>query len=132
MIAGHLANRARGDQVQARIAHVSDGDLFAFHQGQREDAGHAGQFRVLARLREDSIVGRGNGVAYQCRGRHVRAPGYRIADRRHGDLRRALTRRLAANSIHDQECTARRIHPVAILIVIAHQAGIGRGSAGQR
>jgi hypothetical protein len=42
------------------------------------------------------------------------------ANGRHGDLRRALARGLPADSIHHQECAARRVHPVAILVALAH------------
>jgi hypothetical protein len=54
------------------------------------------------------------------------------ANGRHGDLRRTLARSLPADAIHYQECAARRVHPVAILVSLAHEAGIGGGSAIQR
>ena len=73
MVAGHLANRARRDQVQARIAHVSDGDLLAFHQRQGQHAGHAGQApRCSCASAKMRLLAAAMASRTRCRGRHVR------------------------------------------------------------
>ena len=59
------------------------------------------------------------------------ASAMRFADGLHGGLGRQFAGRLAAHAIHHQEHAALGIHPVAVLVAVAQQAGIG-GRAGER
>ena len=72
----------------------------------------------------DAVVGAGDGLPDA-----LLAIERAFADRLHGGLGRQLAGRLAAHSIHHQEDAALGVDPVAVLVALAHQAGIGGGAA---
>ena len=128
MVGGQLADGAVPDQVEARIAHVADGDLAVFHHRQGEHARHAApifarccassKMRLLARVM--AVRTRSSGARHRRRSE--------VRECLHGGLGRQFAGGLAAHAIHHQEDAALGIDPVAVFVALAQQAGVGGGA----
>ena len=90
-------------------------------------------FAVVRGDFENAIIGGGDGRAYALLsgGSSSWRDSTVFADGFHGGLRGQFARGVAAHAIHHQKHAARGVDPIAILVVVAQQSGIGGGGGAE-
>ncbi len=124
MVGGELADGAVPQQVEPRIAHMADRDRAVLDQRQGEHAGHPAAALVRLCAAIDAIVRSGNGGANTVLGRGM-GESHGVANRFHCGLRGELSGCVSAHAIHHHEQAPLGVHPVAVLVLLAQQTGIG-------